>query len=198
VGLEAERDTDTDATEEERRLFYVGVTRGQERVFLTRVRYRMRFGKTDFAMPSPFLSEIPDEHLEVDNRTSESGDERWDADRFGFSMGDDRDAFAAYLSGGRRRRRSPRRGRTIYFRDFDETVETPDDWGEESQAPGDADYGQLEATDLTEGDDVQHDIFGKGTVLSLSGMGSSSKAKVRFLKGGTKTLLLSMARLKKL
>jgi DNA helicase-2/ATP-dependent DNA helicase PcrA len=46
--------------EEERRLFYVGLTRGKERVFLTRARRRTLFGRTKVQDPSPFLGEIED------------------------------------------------------------------------------------------------------------------------------------------
>jgi len=45
--------------DEERRLCYVGITRAKKKLFLTRARMRMLFGKTDFNPPSQFLREIP-------------------------------------------------------------------------------------------------------------------------------------------
>ncbi|MDZ4772537.1 MAG: UvrD-helicase domain-containing protein [Planctomycetota bacterium] len=52
------------AIEEERRLFYVGITRAEERLFLTRANQRMFFGETGFRTASRFLDEIPPELLE--------------------------------------------------------------------------------------------------------------------------------------
>ena len=50
--------------EEERRLFYVGMTRAQERLFLTHATTRLFFGDTRWSRPSPFLDEIPPELVE--------------------------------------------------------------------------------------------------------------------------------------
>lgn len=50
--------------EEERRLCYVGITRAREELFLTYAKSRMQHGKTQFATPSRFLKEIPDELIE--------------------------------------------------------------------------------------------------------------------------------------
>jgi len=54
---------DKDGMEEERRLMYVGVTRAEDRLFLTYARRRMTFGDVKFSMPSRFLKEIPPECL---------------------------------------------------------------------------------------------------------------------------------------
>jgi DNA helicase-2/ATP-dependent DNA helicase PcrA len=52
--------------EEERRLCYVGITRAQERLFLSHARYRMVFGQSQWAEPSRFLQEIPPEVLAIE------------------------------------------------------------------------------------------------------------------------------------
>jgi DNA helicase II / ATP-dependent DNA helicase PcrA len=54
-----------DELEEERRLCYVGITRARERLYLCHAWSRMLFGRTEFYPPSRFLSEIPDELVEV-------------------------------------------------------------------------------------------------------------------------------------
>ncbi|MCA8979526.1 MAG: UvrD-helicase domain-containing protein [Planctomycetes bacterium] len=59
----SEGDGDT-GLEEERRLFYVGMTRAQDRLFLTNAQYRLHFGQTTSTLPSRFLEEIPPELLE--------------------------------------------------------------------------------------------------------------------------------------
>ena len=51
--------------EEERRLFFVGITRGQDEVILTRARSRMRFGERLKPDVSRFVADIPDEVMEV-------------------------------------------------------------------------------------------------------------------------------------
>ncbi len=55
---------DSDAIEEERRLFYVGITRAQERLLLSKSRYRYTYGKMTDQLPSRFLKEVP-EHLVI-------------------------------------------------------------------------------------------------------------------------------------
>ena len=52
---------DPDELEEERRLAYVGITRAEERLYLTHAWSRMLFGSTQYNPPSRFLDEIPDE-----------------------------------------------------------------------------------------------------------------------------------------
>jgi DNA helicase-2/ATP-dependent DNA helicase PcrA len=56
---------DPDELEEERRLCYVGITRARARLYLCHAWSRMLFGRTDFYPPSRFLSEIPEELVEV-------------------------------------------------------------------------------------------------------------------------------------
>jgi DNA helicase-2/ATP-dependent DNA helicase PcrA len=56
---------DPDELEEERRLCYVGITRARERLYLCHAWSRMLFGRTDFYPPSRFLSEIPEDLVEV-------------------------------------------------------------------------------------------------------------------------------------
>ena len=59
--------------EEERRLFYVAATRAREALLLLHARHRMRQGRPTPCLPSRFLDEIPDELLEVEDRTDRFG-----------------------------------------------------------------------------------------------------------------------------
>lgn len=56
--------TDPDRLEEERRLAYVGITRAEEKLYLTSAESRMIYGKTRYARPSRFLLDIPEHLLE--------------------------------------------------------------------------------------------------------------------------------------
>jgi DNA helicase-2/ATP-dependent DNA helicase PcrA len=60
--------------EEERRLFYVGMTRARERLFLSYASYRMHFGQTSARRPSRFLEEIPTELIEGYEPESEASE----------------------------------------------------------------------------------------------------------------------------
>ena len=65
--------------EEERRLAFVGITRAQSHLILSRAQYRTQRGVRERTVPSPFLKEVPAEHLEEVDRTGIAGaaGERW-------------------------------------------------------------------------------------------------------------------------
>ncbi|MDC7233559.1 MAG: UvrD-helicase domain-containing protein [Spirochaetales bacterium] len=56
---------DEEEIEEERRLFYVSITRARKELYLTSCRRRMLYGRTEQASPSRFLRELPEDHIEV-------------------------------------------------------------------------------------------------------------------------------------
>ncbi|MBR5580196.1 MAG: UvrD-helicase domain-containing protein [Treponema sp.] len=62
-GVFPRQDKKEEDLEEERRLFYVGVTRAQNQLLLTSCRKRIRYGHPEEMMPSPFLLEIKEHHL---------------------------------------------------------------------------------------------------------------------------------------
>src|SRR5207245_1032070 len=66
--------------EEERRLCFVGITRAQQYLILTRANYRTMRGLRERAVPSPFIGEMPKEALEI-------------IDRGGATFNDDRDGY---------------------------------------------------------------------------------------------------------
>ena len=134
VGLEegifphARRGEESEDLEEERRLFYVALTRARERLFLSRARRRMTFGTGRSNLPSRFLQEIPGELIAWE------GGMRWKKKHVTSSVGPGRRSSSSRgrrsrpplpgmttrtgLSGGERRRpsrallRSPFRSRT--------------------------------------------------------------------------------------
>ena len=59
--------------EEERRLFYVGMTRAKERLFLSRAEKRYTFGVGRANLPSRFLDEIPMELIQLEERKEKDG-----------------------------------------------------------------------------------------------------------------------------
>jgi DNA helicase-2/ATP-dependent DNA helicase PcrA len=67
---------DESKVDEERRLFYVGITRGQQRVFLSYCLERNQYGKRKARPPSRFLRELPDATVRVEGRPSRAAPSR--------------------------------------------------------------------------------------------------------------------------
>lgn len=143
-------DTDT-SDEEERRLFYVALTRAEKKVYISYARSRYRFGEVAYQSRSRFLEELdPETYSELNGGTGRKSGRR-------------KKAVASY-----------------------------DDFYQESY---DDDYNQ-ERRSVRVGSRVQHDIFGEGKILQITGNGSDQKITIDFEEHGTKTLLVKFAKLK--
>ena len=169
--------TEPDELEEERRLAYVGITRAQEKLYVTHAWSRSLFGSTQYNPPSRFLEEIPDELVESQgNITGRSA--------YG------RQSLRPRRTGERRRRigagaaatRGDDERRTDAHRE--RVVEAALAAGRRNAAaPSDAhDLG------LRIGDDVEHPAFGEGVIIDLRGHGEQAEATVNFRGVGTKHL----------
>ena len=66
---------DEDEIEEERRLCYVSITRARKELYMTCCRRRMLYGRTEEALPSRFLDELPEEHIMVEGKSSRRSDQ---------------------------------------------------------------------------------------------------------------------------
>jgi DNA helicase-2/ATP-dependent DNA helicase PcrA len=82
-----------DDEEEERRLFYVGLTRAMEKVFLSYAKNRQRFGMDSYQVPSKFLSEIDKKYLKIttEESRSQSYNKDWKKDNYDISYGNEYD-----------------------------------------------------------------------------------------------------------
>ncbi|TKV58782.1 ATP-dependent DNA helicase PcrA [Nakamurella flava] len=178
---------------EERRLAYVGITRAQRRLYITRAMMRSAWGQPAANPASRFLSDIPGEL--VDWRRSEDdaraggfiGDSSFESD-MGYPRG--RGSF------GSRRFESPYGSRT-----FGESAE--EGWtgrsapvsarrfgaDSPSRARG-AGLGSKPALSLAPGDRVSHDKYGLGTVLVVDGVGPRTTATIDFGTAGKVRLML--------
>ena len=168
---------DPDTLEEERRLFYVGITRAREKLYLTHTRSRRRLGTIQESTPSSFLTPIPAELLEKRSTARLM--------RFG---GGERQRWAV---------RWPDRLGVSRGRDFDFGSEQPA--GEADDAGGlVVDYS--DAQDLPrfiKGEVVRHAQFGRGTIRELSGFGHNLKAVIDFESVGRKKVVVRYANLQK-
>ncbi|MDD8017948.1 MAG: 3'-5' exonuclease [Bacteroidota bacterium] len=160
---------DVSELEEERRLCYVGITRAMKKLYLSYTRLRYRFGDVTYPVISRFVSEIDETliHKETNRRSM------FTAEKIS-SMQNARQRYAHSLQTHQAQKNE---------------AFVPDqevDYENESQ----------EDISLKVGVYVEHEVFGKGKVMQLSGKGDSSKAVVNFQSVGMKNLMIKFARLR--
>ena len=176
-----------ESVEEERRLFYVALTRAEKAVTVSYAGSRFLNGKTSACRPSRFLKEIDSQYL---NETVEdySSVGTSDEDDFPYDGGD---------WGGYRRveRQTPVRVSTTPDMSRLKKISHSPESVIASDKLSSVSIGDMSISD---GDRIRHDRFGAGTVVSVSGKGQEAKAVVRFDAGGEKTLLLKYAKLQKI
>ncbi|MGV9194871.1 ATP-dependent helicase [Microbacterium sp. MC2] len=172
--------------QEERRLFYVALTRARKRLYLSLAMTRAQFGEVSVAMPSRFLQEIP--HELIDWRQS-PGDVN--------SRGGSRSrALNARRPGGGF-------GGTSGGRYGDDLVplprrEKPAGSIEKFANRIPAKVRDNSGLELAPGDRIRHDDFGEGRVDLVTGEGAKRVAHVRFDSAGAKKLLIKIAPISKL
>ena len=172
--------------EEERRLFYVALTRARKMVTLTCAQTRYRFGSLQFCEDSRFLEEIPDKFLNITQKASEGSGAfaRKDDDRWWKS--------GAWSAKGNLKplgTSSPRSTQTSRPSVPKPQVKTRSEV-QLDQVGTLASYDQIQP-----GVRVYHGKFGYGNVTSVEGAGPDAKAQVAFDTVGVKTLLLKFAKL---
>jgi DNA helicase-2/ATP-dependent DNA helicase PcrA len=173
--------------EEERRLFYVALTRAEHQAYLTYAQSRYRWGKLTDSEPSRFIEEIKDDYIEYIN-PSDAGGYRYkpmmDIDIFG-----DVDKSKLRLA-------KPTAG-TPPKRYGDEPVSSTNIRKLKPVASNAFNNGSANLFDnkFAAGNIVMHERFGKGEVINLEGVGADKKAEIRFEVGGIKKLLLRFAKL---
>ncbi len=169
------------AVEEERRLFYVAVTRARKRLFLTYARRRQTFGTTTSNPKSRFL--VAPGRKEVEEEWDD--EETWDdGDLMDVSEED-----------------APKNGK-VKLSDLASQIDKMKNQLKERNI--DVDFGRLEkkpkkksAWTFRPGDTVRHGTFGIGTVAAVRGVGDRQNVTVYFPGRGKKTLVARIAKLEK-
>jgi DNA helicase-2/ATP-dependent DNA helicase PcrA len=173
--------------EEERRLFYVALTRAEHQAYLTYAQSRYRWGKLVDSEPSRFIEEITDKFLDYLTPTETN---------YRYKPMIDTDIFGDVDKSK--------------FRQNKPVSSTPPKWVTDNadpkpdmgirklkpmatKAPGSA--ASASDSKLVPGNVVMHERFGKGKVLNLEGAGADKKAEIHFEVGGIKKLLLRFAKL---
>lgn len=174
------------AVEEERRLFYVAITRAEENCVLTYAKSRFRNGQSAMCSPSRFLKDIDVQFLELPADSSAdtfaAARERFERPAFSSPFQQPRavekeePSFISPVAQAQQRQR---------LRKVETTTSSP----VSSSAPA------SDLSGLCVGAKVRHDRFGEGEVIAIEGDGGNAKATVAFTHFGQKQLLLKFARL---
>lgn len=183
------------AMEEERRLFYVAITRAEEHCFLSFAKTRFRYGKMEFGSPSRFLRDIDTRFLQLPQEAALGRSVDEGAGRFrremeeGYSRRPSAERFSARPSADRPQRERPKEqiiAPTVprNLKRVSGTTVSP------SAAPG------AGITGVQPGQTIEHERFGIGQVIRVEGSGDNAKATIHFRNAGDKQLLLRFARFK--
>jgi DNA helicase II / ATP-dependent DNA helicase PcrA len=157
--------------EEERRLFYVAITRAEKQATLSYALNRYKWGNLERCSPSRFLKEIDQQFLSYPQTGGKP-----------------------FSNNGSSGTRQPL------------IKEEPQAYKKEerlkkiirSEAASGVPFAASDSALFSEGDMVEHERFGKGTIISIEGQLPNTTATVNFVKDGSKKLLLRFAKLKKL
>jgi len=180
--------------EEERRLFYVALTRAEKQAYLTYALTRYRWGKLIDAEPSRFIEEIDDEYLEILTPIEERRfNPMLDADIFGDVVPDK----TRKISPDKIRFKPAKQQvfkKKIMKKAAPEAVKlsAPKHLKPVAKTKGNT---NLFDSKLTVGSIVKHLKFGNGEVLKIEGKGADIKAEIKFQTVGVKKLLLRFAKL---
>lgn len=178
--------------EEERRLFYVAITRAEKAVWLSFAETRMRNGKHESNAPSRFLREMDSRYILNPLSGSVSGDE----DRL------DRNSRPWMRSSGNVRQPRPSQSLHVISSEPDRTVRHPVSARPAVQPVpkrvADEDFVPTSVLELEAGQRVEHNRFGNGTIVSITGDRTNLKAKIAFDDYGEKILMLNYAKLRRI
>jgi len=168
--------------EEERRLFYVAITRAEKRLFLSYAQSRYKWGNLQYSEPSRFISELKPEFID-----DLSGDDLFTQNKPKMQKDKPEDKKVW----GKKRSFevkpvSPTKKRDMLqaknLKKVDSNTESPSDTGDSSK--------------IQVGMEIFHERFGRGKVVEIEGSGQNRKATVFFKNVGDKQLLLRFAKLK--
>lgn len=153
--------------EEERRLFYVAITRAQKRLFLSYALTRYRYGRLKNCEPSRFLDDVDQRYIKVSTKLA------------GLESVPPSSQYAKNLING-----------------IKKTVSSAPVAKSATSYKAPADFMPSDTSSLQAGMKVEHPKFGFGTVVHMDMSGADRKARIEFREVGEKTLLLSFAKLR--
>ena len=176
--------------EEERRLFYVVITRAKYRLWITYANTRYRFGSVVQNEPSRFIGELPEQYLDrsfagggaKNQSTGWNGSSAYDR-MHGGGYGDAAQAAKMYGAPQHPKKETP-----SYLPPKPQPKRVEHD-------PG-PDFVASDTSALQEGQKVEHQKFGFGTVVKMEGAAHNPIATVKFELNGEKKIMLNYAKLR--
>ena len=185
------------ALEEERRLFYVAITRAEENCFISYAKNRYKYGKPEFCNPSRFLKDINPAFLKMpaDSGFTHVRNEGYTKRNYerGYERNETyRSSGPSMFDGGEMPQEPVRFVKPVPPRNLKRIVPV-------SQNPAvsrSVESGKADTHGVEVGRLIEHERFGRGEVVWLEGSGDNCKATVRFENAGDKQLLLKFARFK--
>jgi DNA helicase-2/ATP-dependent DNA helicase PcrA len=182
--------------EEERRLFYVVITRAKERLWVSYANARYRFGQLVQNEPSRFIQEIPEQYL--DRSYAGGGSRNQTQTQWGGG-----NAFNRMKGWGSGSNREAGDGRREYYgENVASNKQTPSYLAPKSGPPKvvehkpSEDFVASDTSNLQAGQKVEHQKFGFGEVLKMEGAAHNPIATVRFEHNGEKKIMLNYAKLR--
>ena len=173
--------------EEERRLFYVAITRAEKQAVLSFATMRYRFGNITYCEPSRFINEIDDKYLDYpkENIQKKFSDDSFGGFRTNYLKNNKLDENALTNN---------EKTNVITFNPSNKKLIKINSNLSSSSSILDTKLNK----NLIAGDWVLHDKFGKGQISALEGNWPETKANILFENVGQKSLLLKFARLNKI
>lgn len=165
---------DEDELEEERRLAYVGITRAEQRLYLTNASSRLLYGRTNYNRPTRFLSEISSDLLDYQ----------------GYARPTDTSFKVSYVNGA-----EPTFGQGMSLAQALQTRKAQAAPQASAKAANTA--SSKPSINWQVGDTAHHKKWGDGIVLEVSGSSSAQELKINFPEVGLKKLLASVAPIEK-
>jgi DNA helicase-2/ATP-dependent DNA helicase PcrA len=173
--------------EEERRLLYVAITRAEKHCILTCAQNRFRYGRMEYDTPSRFIRDIDPSLLRVEGDSQYSGSNS-QYSRSNSQYSGSNSQYSGSNSRPASRFQNPRPVATQFVADPKPRLMPVRHEAPASQSAAIGNIG------LKEGNVIEHQRFGIGTVVRIEGSGENAKATVAFKNAGTKQLLLKFAK----
>ncbi|WP_277131175.1 ATP-dependent helicase [Bacteroides congonensis] len=187
------------ALEEERRLFYVAITRAEEHCYLSFAKRRFRYGDMKLGNPSRFLRDIDINFLRMPHESGVSRSVDEGAGRFrreiegGFtrSASPSRTPFGSISSSEQRERPKAQIIAPSVPRNLKKVSTIGSSGRTQAASSSSASVAGVQAGQM-----IEHERFGLGEVIKVEGTGDNAKATIHFKNAGDKQLLLRFARFK--
>ena len=194
------------ALEEERRLFYVAITRAEEHCYLSYAKTRFRYGKMEFGSPSRFLRDIDVHYLQLPHeagigRSVDEGAGRFRREIEGGFVRSSSSSFLSRTSSGSDLSERPVRPKVQIIaptvpKKLKKVNSITESHVSRSSASGSSASSSAGVSGVEAGQMIEHERFGLGEVMKVEGTGDNAKATIRFENAGEKQLLLRFARFK--